>query len=262
VAQAARVTHALTRAGIMVHAYLMYGFPTETPRETIETLERVRQFFAAGLIQSAYWHRFTATAHSPVGLDPAAYGITLAGPPSGAFARNDLAHRDPVGGDPSAFGPGLARAVYHYMHGVGLDRDVRTWFDGRRPKPRVSPTLIHDVLGEMTEDEMGDTWRHDTRLVWLGGRPRVERTAGQWGSWRIALPGCEGAVSVAVSRPVAKWLADLIEAATPRGRQGRRTRPSARRRPRTGTGVVHGGARRAWARAPCRAAHPLIGACP
>jgi hypothetical protein len=27
-------------------------------------------------------------------------------------------------------------------------------------------------------------------------------------------------VSVAVSRPVAEWLADLIEAATPRGRRG------------------------------------------
>jgi hypothetical protein len=214
----------------MVHAYLMYGFPTETPRETIETLERVRQFFAAGLIQSAYWHRFTATAHSPVGLDPAAYGITLAGPPSGAFARNDLAHRDPVGSDPAVFGPGLARAVYHYMHGVGLDRDVRTWFDGRRPKPgkqhssvtleRVSPTLIRDVLREATHEETDNPLRHDARLVWLGGRPLVEGQAGRRGSWRVALPGREGAVSVAVSRPVAEWLAAVIEAATPRGRRG------------------------------------------
>ena len=220
VAQAARVTHALTRAGIMVHAYLMYGFPTETPRETVETLERVRQFFAAGLIQSAYWHRFTATAHSPVGLDPAAYGITLAEPPFGAFARNDLVHRDPVGGDPSAFGPGLARAVYHYMHGVGLDRDVRTWFDSRRPKPRVSPTLIRDVLREATNEETDNPLRHEARLVWLGGRPRVDRPSGSRGSWRVALPGREGAVSVAVSRPIAEWLAAVIEAATPRGRHG------------------------------------------
>src|SRR6185312_5774405 len=39
VAQVARVTRALTDAGIMVHAYLMYGFPTETEQETVDALE-------------------------------------------------------------------------------------------------------------------------------------------------------------------------------------------------------------------------------
>ena len=70
VEQVARVTRAFTDAGIMVHAYLMYGFPTETTQDTVDALERVRQLFAAGCIQSAYWHRFAATAHSPIGLHP------------------------------------------------------------------------------------------------------------------------------------------------------------------------------------------------
>ena len=70
VEQVARVTRAFTDAGVMVHAYLMYGFPTETMQDTVDALERVRQLFAAGCIQSAYWHRFTATAHSPIGLNP------------------------------------------------------------------------------------------------------------------------------------------------------------------------------------------------
>lgn len=57
IAQVARVTDGFTQAGIMVHAYLMYGFPTQTTQETIDSLEVVRQLFQAGIVQSGYWHR-------------------------------------------------------------------------------------------------------------------------------------------------------------------------------------------------------------
>ena len=141
VEQVARVTRAFTDAGIMVHAYLMYGFPTETVQDTIDALERVRQLFAAGCIQSAYWHRFTATAHSPIGLSPQSYGITLRPPQNILFAHNDVDFDDPTGTDHDFLGSGLRKAVYSYMHGAGLDIDVREWFephpDGRRRgKPR------------------------------------------------------------------------------------------------------------------------------
>jgi radical SAM superfamily enzyme YgiQ (UPF0313 family) len=135
VEQVARVTRAFTDAGIMVHAYLMYGFPTETVQDTIDALERVRQLFAAGCIQSAYWHRFTATAHSPIGLHPERYGIELLPPPDIAFAHNDVAFRDSVATDHDFLGTGLRTALYNYMHGAGLDADVRTWFEPR-PRPR------------------------------------------------------------------------------------------------------------------------------
>jgi radical SAM superfamily enzyme YgiQ (UPF0313 family) len=212
VAQAARVCHALTRAGIMVHAYLMYGFPTETARETLETLERVRQFFNAGLIQSAYWHRFTATVHSPVGLDPTAFGVRLNPPAIGAFARNDLMHIDPIGGDPAPFATGLARAVYAFMHGVGLDRDVRTWFEGMFPAVKVRKTLIADALS-VAEQRPDDT----ARVVWLGERPLVGR-AGRSSS--ITLPGRDASIALTVPTPVAEWLVRWLSAAMPRGRQG------------------------------------------
>jgi hypothetical protein len=123
----------------MVHAYLMYGFPTETAQDTIDALERVRQLFAAGCIQSAYWHRFAATAHSPIGLHPKHYGITLRPPPSITFAHNDVEFDDPVGTDHDFLGTGLRKALYNYMHGVGLDADVRTWFEPRAPGPRGAP---------------------------------------------------------------------------------------------------------------------------
>jgi len=127
VEQVARVTHAFTEAGVMVHAYLMYGFPTETTQETIDALERVRQLFAAGCIQSAFWHRFAATVHSPIGKDPGLYGIRLHAAPT-RFARNEVGFTDPTGTDHDALGEGLRRALYNYMHGLGLEEDVRTWF--------------------------------------------------------------------------------------------------------------------------------------
>jgi hypothetical protein len=149
VAQVARVTRAFTDAGIMVHAYLMYGFPSETAQETVDALERVRQLFAAGCIQSAYWHRFSATAHSPIGLHPERYGITLKPPREIAFAHNDVEFDDPVGADHDFLGTGLRTALYNYMHGAGLDVDVRTWFEPPRaaaPKTTVPPDLIARCL--------------------------------------------------------------------------------------------------------------------
>jgi radical SAM superfamily enzyme YgiQ (UPF0313 family) len=150
VEQVARVTRAFTDAGIMVHAYLMYGFPTETEQDTVDALERVRQLFAAGCIQSAYWHRFSATAHSPIGLNPAEYGITLQPPPDIRFAHNDVAFTDPTGTDHDYLGTGLRKALYNYMLGIGLDEDVRAWFEPRRhanrmrrvPRTTVPPDLV------------------------------------------------------------------------------------------------------------------------
>jgi radical SAM superfamily enzyme YgiQ (UPF0313 family) len=139
VEQVARVTRAFTDAGIMVHAYLMYGFPTETVQDTVDALDRVRQLFAAGCIQSAYWHRFAATAHSPIGLHPEKYGITLRTPPDITFAHNDLEFDDPIGTDHDFLGKGLRKALYSYMHGVGLEEDVRMWFETPKPKPEPDP---------------------------------------------------------------------------------------------------------------------------
>ena len=156
VEQVARVTRAFTDAGIMVHAYLMYGFPTETEQDTIDALERVRQLFAAGCIQSAYWHRFSATAHSPIGLNPDAYGIELLPPPHITFAHNDVNFRDPTGTDHDYLGVGLRKALYNYMHGVGLDTDVREWFEPKQrarraktgvPRTKVPRNLIENFLG-------------------------------------------------------------------------------------------------------------------
>ncbi len=146
VEQVARVTRAFTDAGIMVHAYLMYGFPTQTEQETIDSLERVRQLFEEGCIQSAYWHRFAATAHSPVGMAPQVFGIRILPQAPVSFARNELAFEDPTGCDHDSLGEGLRTALYNYMHGLGIDADVRSWFAKKVPAPRVPARLIKKAV--------------------------------------------------------------------------------------------------------------------
>jgi radical SAM superfamily enzyme YgiQ (UPF0313 family) len=149
--QVARVTHGFSQSGILVHAYLMYGFPSQTVQDTVDALEYVRQLFLHGCIQSGFFHRFTCTVHSPVGMRPQDYGVSLIPLPEGRFARNDIGFTDPTGTDHGLLGQGLKKAIYNYMHGLGLEDDVRVWFDlpkGQVPKPRVKKNAIAQALGE------------------------------------------------------------------------------------------------------------------
>ncbi|HMC17335.1 MAG TPA: radical SAM protein [Albitalea sp.] len=146
VEQVARVTRAFTDAGILVHAYLMYGFPTQTMQDTVDALEYVRQLFEAGCIQSGFFHRFACTVHSPVGKNPEEYGVTLQPLPPVSFAKNDIAFIDATGVDHDALGAALKKALYNYMHGIGLDADVRSWFDIKVPKTKVARGHIARAL--------------------------------------------------------------------------------------------------------------------
>ncbi|TXH58496.1 MAG: radical SAM protein, partial [Burkholderiaceae bacterium] len=141
-----RVTHGFAEAGILVHAYLMYGFPTQTVQDTVDALEYVRQLFEAGCIQSGFFHRFVCTVHSPVGLSPQDYGVTLHALPEGNFAKNDVGFVDPTGVDHDVLGVALKKAIYNFMHGVGLEQDVRRWFDVPVPKPRVARHFVERAL--------------------------------------------------------------------------------------------------------------------
>ncbi|WP_291012088.1 B12-binding domain-containing radical SAM protein [Hydrogenophaga sp.] len=149
VEQVARVTKGFSDAGILVHAYLMYGFPTQTVQDTVDALEYVRQLFEHGCIQSGFFHRFSCTVHSPVGQNPADYGVQLIPLPPITFAKNDIGFVDPSGVDHDALGIGLRKALYNYMHGLCVEDDVRRWFEhlpGKVPKPTVSRHKIGKAL--------------------------------------------------------------------------------------------------------------------
>ncbi|GAB3587867.1 B12-binding domain-containing radical SAM protein [Hymenobacter daeguensis] len=208
IAQVARVADGFTQAGIMVHAYLMYGFPTQTAQETIDSLEVVRQLFAAGVVQSGYWHRFSMTAHSPVGKNPAKYQVAAIGPEPAGFAWNDLWHDDPLGTDHEAFGPGLAKSLYNYLHGVALDEPLARWFDFKTPRPATPRHLVQQAL---QAPEKPDFARQNQRLFWLGNAPDIRLEPGKKAP-RAVLTCYEQAedFEVKTTEAAGRWLHQLL----------------------------------------------------
>ncbi|MFC0775723.1 B12-binding domain-containing radical SAM protein [Terrimonas alba] len=170
VSQVARVNKHFTDAGIMVHAYLMYGFPTQTAQETIDSLEMVRQMFKLGILQSAFWHQFTMTAHSPVGMDPAKYSVSKVTEAMGSFANNDIEHIDHTGTDHPAFGYGLAKSLLNYMHGTHLNDPLQHWFDFKVPKTTIDPNYIANALNEYDSSSSKPT----TKVLWLGKEAGID----------------------------------------------------------------------------------------
>jgi len=168
IAQAARATNNLQDAGIMVHAYLMFGFPTQSEQETIDALEVVRQFFLEGLIQSVFWHRFALTIHSLVGQHPQDYGIEITGPVPGDFAMNDLQYLDPVGAEHDRFSEGLNKAVYNFMHGVGLDFPLGSWFDFNISKTTCKPHSVSSFLRTPPSLNLDQK-----QMMWIGPIPEL-----------------------------------------------------------------------------------------
>ena len=166
---AAHACKAFSDAGIMVHAYLMYGFPSETEQETMNSLEIVRQFFSHGLIQSAFWHRFALTVHSPVYADPEKFGVELMSDHFNLFSNNEVPFRDKLNIDHDKFSEGLRIATYNYMHGVGLDKKVFTWFETRVPKTMIAPDCVQKFLD--TRRVINHT--KDSRVVFLGDKLNV-----------------------------------------------------------------------------------------
>lgn len=169
VAQVAQVTRNFTEAGTMVHAYLMYGFPTQTAQETIDSLEMVRQMFDLGIIQSGFWHQFAMTAHSPVGMYPELFNVKITDETVGTFANNDIVHTDPSGADHDAYSYGLKKSLFNYMNGLNFDLPLQEWFDFKVPKTKISANYIENAL---LEDNYQMPKPSD-KVVWLGNNPTV-----------------------------------------------------------------------------------------
>ena len=145
VEQVAKVTRNFTETGIMVHAYLMYGYPTQTVQETVDSLEMVRQLFELGIIQSGFWHQFAMTAHSPVGMFPEEFGV-IPEMNDITFANNDIQFIDKTGIDHDKFSFGLKKSLFNFMHGICFDYELQDWFDFKIPQTKISPDYIISCL--------------------------------------------------------------------------------------------------------------------
>jgi hypothetical protein len=113
------------------------------------------------------------TAHSPVGKNPEKYGVVKVGPEPGDFANNDLWHDDPQGCDHELFGAGLSKAIYNYMHGIGLEEPLQFWFDFKIPRPTLPRHLIAQAV---TQPGKNDAEKKNLRVFWLGNVPELAET--------------------------------------------------------------------------------------
>ena len=170
VEQVAKVNRNFTEAGILVHSYLMYGYPTQTIQETIDSLEMVRQLFELGILQSGFWHQFAMTAHSPIGLQPEKFGVKKQSKTIGTFANNDIFFFDETGINHDLFSYGLKKSLFNYMHGIGFELPLQSWFDFKIPKTKIAPNYIATILNK----EEISTFQPSAKIIWLGNLPIVD----------------------------------------------------------------------------------------
>ncbi len=204
VAQVAQVADHFTQAGILVHAYLMYGFPTQTTQETVDSLEVVRQLVENGVMHSGFWHQFALTAHSPVGLHPEAYQIQILNSTPGKFANNDLEHADPTGTDHSLFSVGLKKSLFNYMHGIGLEMPLQDWFDFKIPRTQIPKNYIARILSTKQEKSP----KPNDKICWLGPTPTLGTTLQGKSILKMSL-GRED-VELEVTEKLGMWLVDIL----------------------------------------------------
>ncbi len=212
VSQVAKVNKHFTEAGIMVHAYLMYGFPTQTIQETIDSLEMVRQMFAAGILQSAFWHQFAMTAHSPIGLEPEKYNVKKVSEKVGAFANNDIDYIDDTGIDHNSFSFGLKKSLFNYMHGTCLDYPLSKWFDFKIPKTSIAPDYITTCL---IEPELYN-YKSSSKVIFIGNMPKIEiisksKKGVQWQIASLTFETKRETINISLTPEQGNWLIEILK---------------------------------------------------
>lgn len=211
VEQVAQVTRNFTESGIMVHAYLMYGYPTQTIQETVDSLEMVRQLFELGVLQSGFWHQFAMTAHSPVGMFPEEFGV-IPEQNEITFANNDINFKDKTGINHDKFSFGLKKSLFNYMHGICFDYDLQDWFDFKIPKTKIPSDFIYNCL----EKEQNFNTKPNAKIVWIGGKPQTEiftksKKGTSWEMMKLTFHNKTQTYDISVNAEEGKWLVATLE---------------------------------------------------
>lgn len=139
---------AFKEAGILTHAYMIYGYYNETPQMLIDSAETLRQLFKAGLLDSSFFHKFTLTKHSTLfaeweaGKHPDLHPIF----PKNSFTDYELHFKGEEKSE--KYGTPLSLAVNAWMHRKSLDKPVEKWFNFPMPKPTVQKNFVEKALEE------------------------------------------------------------------------------------------------------------------
>ncbi|WP_276965864.1 radical SAM protein [Chryseobacterium sp.] len=211
VEQVANVTRNFIEAGIMVHAYLMYGYPTQTVQETVDSLEMVRQMFEMGILQSGFWHQFAMTAHSPVGISPEDFGVVPVKQEI-LFANNDIDFKDKTGIDHNKFSFGLKKSLFNYMHGINFELPLQEWFDFKIPRTTIHPDYIHDCLLEDGQFQL----KTNSKVIFLTknviAENRVKNKKKYSGTYTLLTFHLKtNIVKVELEQEKAEWLMNVLE---------------------------------------------------
>lgn len=168
------------KSDILVHTYLIYGFPTQTLNETIDALEIIRQFFHLKITDSAYWHRFSLTVHSPIAKNSKKFNIESLDKTVYPFANNDIEYKETMNSKNRSFlknidnvGMALKKATYNFMFGIESDRDVLDWFENidNLSKPTIKNNFIKKSLRLIRENEINLDYENNIKnkkLIWIG----------------------------------------------------------------------------------------------
>ena len=194
----------------MVHAYLMYGYPTQTVQETVDSLEMVRQLFEMGVLQSGFWHQFAMTAHSPVGQNPQEFGVTPVLQEI-QFANNDVDFIDKTGINHGKFAFGLKKSLFNYMHGINFDLPLQEWFDFKIPKTTIHPDYIHDCL--LNEEEFG--FKANSKVIFTENKALVNhiiktKKGNSWKLTQLTFHLKTNIVKIELDQNIAQWLLEII----------------------------------------------------
>ena len=211
VEQVAQVTRNFTEAGIMVHAYLMYGYPTQTVQETVDSLEMVRQMFELGILQSGFWHQFAMTAHSPVGMFPEEFGV-IPEMNEITFANNDIQFKDKTRINHDKFSFGLKKSLFNFMHGICFDYELQDWFDFKIPNTTISSDYIVSCL----EREDNFTTKPSAKIIWIGGKPITEtytklKKGNSWEMMKLTFHDKRETFEISLDKDKADWFLNVLE---------------------------------------------------
>ena len=155
---------AFKEAGVLVHAYMIYGFWYDDAQSIIDSMETLRQFFSAGLLDSSFWHKFILTKDSK------------------AYEEH---HKKWNGGAQfEKYGEGLQNALEAWMHGKNLETKVTRWFDFEVPSPKVAKNIVEKAIEKYErENENRFSVKKEfpsEKLYWLGTRPLMCDTQVTW----------------------------------------------------------------------------------
>ena len=175
---------AFKEAGILVHAYMIYGFWYDTPQSIIDSMETLRQFFAAGLLDSAFWHKFVLTRNSSV-YDSLKDRVKE-NKQSKALAKNNVHFEGEEKYE--KYGLPLESALDAWMHGDKLEMKVQKWFDFPMPSPSIQRDYIEKIIEKY--ETSNNSRRFDfsklnpendnQQLFWLGSNPVMSSSQMIW----------------------------------------------------------------------------------